>query len=119
LYTRTLCRAHQALVLLKKEVELCRLQADIGKRVEEKISKDQRRYFLMEQVGGWVGGWLLLLALLQACLDAAVAGGVGEGAGTAVASARSLPAPGLRLQLKSIKKELGLEKDEKTALVQK
>ncbi|EFN59870.1 hypothetical protein CHLNCDRAFT_33715 [Chlorella variabilis] len=63
-------RAHQALVLLKKEVELCRLQADIGKRVEEKISKDQRRYFLMEQ-------------------------------------------------LKSIKKELGLEKDEKTALVQK
>ncbi|KAI3429896.1 hypothetical protein D9Q98_010207 [Chlorella vulgaris] len=63
-------RAHQALVLLKKEVELCRLQADIGKRVEEKINKDQRRYFLMEQ-------------------------------------------------LKSIKKELGLEKDEKTALVQK
>ena len=46
------------------------LQADIGKRVEEKISKDQRRYFLLEQ-------------------------------------------------LKSIKKELGLEKDEKTALVQK
>jgi ATP-dependent Lon protease len=45
-------------------------QADIGKRVEEKINKDQRRYFLMEQ-------------------------------------------------LKSIKKELGLEKDEKTALVQK
>ena len=25
------------------------LQADIGKRVEEKITKDQRRYFLMEQ----------------------------------------------------------------------
>jgi Lon-like ATP-dependent protease len=63
-------RAHSSLVLLKKEIELCRLQADIGKRVEEKISKDQRRYFLMEQ-------------------------------------------------LKSIKKELGLEKDEKTALVQK
>lgn len=34
------------LELLKKEVELCRLQADIGKQVEEKISKDQRRYFL-------------------------------------------------------------------------
>jgi len=31
------------------------MQADIGKRVEEKISKDQRRYFLMEQVGGWYG----------------------------------------------------------------
>lgn len=44
------CRANQALLLLKKEVELCKLQADIGKRVEEKISKDQRRYFLMEQV---------------------------------------------------------------------
>lgn len=30
----------------------CASQADIGKRVEEKISKDQRRYFLMEQVRG-------------------------------------------------------------------
>lgn len=63
-------RASQSLLLLKKEVELCRLQADIGKRVEEKISKDQRKYFLMEQ-------------------------------------------------LRSIKKELGLEKDEKTTLIQK
>jgi ATP-dependent Lon protease len=40
------CRASSVLELLKKEVELCRLQADIGKQVEEKISKDQRRYFL-------------------------------------------------------------------------
>lgn len=63
-------RAHAALLLLKKEVELCKLQADIGKRVEEKISKDQRRYFLQEQ-------------------------------------------------LKSIKKELGLEQDDKSALIQK
>ncbi|KAK2078600.1 hypothetical protein QBZ16_003440 [Prototheca wickerhamii] len=63
-------RAQQVLLLLKKEVDLCRLQADIGKRVEEKISRDQRRYFLMEQ-------------------------------------------------LKSIKKELGLEKDEKSAIVQR
>jgi len=39
-------RASAVLELLKKEVELCRLQADIGKQVEEKISKDQRRYFL-------------------------------------------------------------------------
>jgi ATP-dependent Lon protease len=38
------------LELLKKEVELCRLQADIGKQVEEKISKDQRRYFLQVRV---------------------------------------------------------------------
>lgn len=57
-------------MLLKKEVNLCKLQADIGKRVEEKIGTDQRRYFLMEQ-------------------------------------------------LRSIKKELGLEKDDKSALIQK
>ncbi len=60
-------RLQAALVLLKKEVELSRLQADIGKRVEAKISADQRRYFLHEQ-------------------------------------------------LKSIKKELGLERDDKSAL---
>lgn len=63
-------RTEQALILLRKEANLLKLQQDIGKRVEEKISKDQRRYFLMEQ-------------------------------------------------LKSIKKELGIEKDDKTALVQK
>lgn len=57
-------------MLLKKEVNLCKLQADIGKRVEEKIGTDQRKYFLMEQ-------------------------------------------------LRSIKKELGLEKDDKSALIQK
>ncbi|CAL8462062.1 g1593 [Coccomyxa elongata] len=63
-------RADTVLLLLKKEVELCKLQGEIGKRVEEKISKDQRRYFLMEQ-------------------------------------------------LRSIKKELGLEKDDKSALIQR
>ena len=57
-------------MLLEKEVELGKLQADIGRRVEEKISGDQRRYFLMEQ-------------------------------------------------LKSIKKELGMERDDKTALQEK
>jgi ATP-dependent Lon protease len=65
-----LIRADAALLMLKKEVELCKLQHDIGKRVEEKISKDHRRYFLMEQ-------------------------------------------------LRSIKKELGLEKDDKLALIQR
>ena len=65
-----LCRADMVLLLLKKEVELCKLQGEIGKRVEEKISKDQRRYFLMEQ-------------------------------------------------LRSIKKELGMEKDDKSALLQR
>ena len=63
-------RAERALLLLRKEASLVKLQQDIGRRVEEKISKDQRRYFLTEQ-------------------------------------------------LRSIKKELGLEKDDKTALVQK
>jgi Lon-like ATP-dependent protease len=63
-------RLSAALVLLKKEVELGKLQADIGRRVEEKISGDQRRYFLTEQ-------------------------------------------------LKSIKKELGMERDDKTALAEK
>ena len=63
-------RLSAALVLLKKEVELGKLQADIGRRVEGKISGDQRRYFLTEQ-------------------------------------------------LKSIKKELGMERDDKTALAEK
>ena len=63
-------RLEAALVLLKREVELGKLQADIGKKVEEKISGDQRRYFLNEQ-------------------------------------------------LKSIKKELGMERDDKTALAEK
>jgi len=60
-------RLGATLVLLKKEVELGKLQTEIGRRVEEKISADQRKYFLMEQ-------------------------------------------------LKSIKKELGMERDDKTAL---
>ena len=63
-------RLDQTLLLLKKELELSKLQADIGKRVEEKISENQRRYFLMEQ-------------------------------------------------LKSIKKELGMEKDDKSAVLEK
>ena len=63
-------RLDATLELLKKEVEIGKLQADIGKKVEDKISGDQRRYFLMEQ-------------------------------------------------LKSIKKELGMERDDKTALIEK
>lgn len=63
-------RASDVLMLLKKEVELCKLQADIREQVEGKIMKEQRRMLLMEQ-------------------------------------------------LKSIKKELGLERDDKSALVQK
>ena len=63
-------RASEVLVLLKKEVELCKLQQDIREQVEGKIMKEQRKMLLMEQ-------------------------------------------------LKSIKKELGLEKDDKSTLVQK
>lgn len=63
-------RASEVLMLLKKEVELCKLQQDIREQVEGKIMKEQRRMLLMEQ-------------------------------------------------LKSIKKELGLEKDDKSTLVQK
>ncbi|KAK9806741.1 hypothetical protein WJX72_001031 [[Myrmecia] bisecta] len=63
-------RATAVLVLLKKDVEVSKLQAKIAEQVQEKLSGDQRRYFLMEQ-------------------------------------------------LKSIKKELGLEKDDKSALILK
>ena len=58
------------LLLLKKEIELCKLQQDISKQVEEKISKDQKRYFLNEQ-------------------------------------------------LKSIKRELGIEQDDRSAVTEK
>ncbi|KAF8065961.1 lon protease [Scenedesmus sp. PABB004] len=61
-------RAQMVLELLKKEVELCKLQADIREQVEAKIMKEQRRMILMEQ-------------------------------------------------LKSIKRELGLEKDDKASLI--
>lgn len=63
-------RMTKALEILKKEIDIIMLQRDISKRVEEKFSKDQKRYFLMEQ-------------------------------------------------LKHIQKELGLTKDDKSALVQK
>lgn len=61
-------RVGLALELVKKELEISRLQADIGRRVEEKVSAEQRRYFLNEQ-------------------------------------------------LRHIKKELGLERDDKSALI--
>jgi len=63
-------RVNATLLLLKKELELVKLQSDISKQVEEKIQKDHKRYMLMEH-------------------------------------------------LKFCKKELGLEKDDKTALISK
>lgn len=59
-----------ALALLKKELELSKLQAKIGKEVEEKVKQQHRRYILHEQ-------------------------------------------------LKVIKKELGIEKDDKDAIADK
>ena len=63
-------RLDKTLLLLKKEVELNKIQTKISKQVEETINEKQRKYFLMEQ-------------------------------------------------LKSIKKELGMEKDDKSALTSK
>jgi len=63
-------RLHKALVLLSREKEVTRLQQEISKKVEEKMSDAQRKYFLNEQ-------------------------------------------------LKSIKKELGMERDDKEALMEK
>jgi ATP-dependent Lon protease len=63
-------RIDKVLVLLKKDLEVSRLQSKITKQIEEKISKQQREFFLKEQ-------------------------------------------------LKAIKKELGLEKEEKTAEIEK
>ncbi len=63
-------RIEQVLVLLKKELEVSRLQSRIAKEIEKNISEQQRQFFLREQ-------------------------------------------------LKTIKKELGLEKDSKTSEIEK
>lgn len=63
-------RIDKVLTLLKKELEVSRIQSKISKQIEEKVSAQQREYFLKEQ-------------------------------------------------LKAIKKELGLEKEGKTAEVEK
>ncbi len=63
-------RVEKVLLLMKKEIELSKLQEKITKQIEQKISKQQKDFFLREQ-------------------------------------------------LKEIKKELGLEKDEKTSEVEK
>lgn len=63
-------RAKKLLVLLKEEIEVSRIQEKIKKNIDEKISQQQKKYFLTEQ-------------------------------------------------LKEIKKELGLEKDDKSAEIEK
>jgi len=63
-------RLRKTLFLIKKELDLSRLQADISQRIEDRISEHQREFFLKEQ-------------------------------------------------LKEIRKELGLSKDEKTQEIEK
>jgi len=43
-------RLGKTLLLIKKELDLSRLQADISKRIEDRISENQRRFFLKEQL---------------------------------------------------------------------
>ncbi len=63
-------RVEKVILLLKKEIELSKLQMKISQQIEQKISKQQKEFFLREQ-------------------------------------------------LKEIKKELGLEKDEKSSEIEK
>jgi ATP-dependent Lon protease len=43
-------RIEKVLVLLKKEVEISKLKAQISKRIEERLSKQQREFFLRQQL---------------------------------------------------------------------
>ena len=48
--TRIMERLDKVLLLLKKEVEMAKAQARISERVEEKITEQQRQFFLREQL---------------------------------------------------------------------
>ncbi len=43
-------RSEKLLLLLKEEIEVSQLQQDIQKQIEEKVSKQQREFFLREQL---------------------------------------------------------------------
>jgi ATP-dependent Lon protease len=43
-------RLNKVLLLLKKEIDISRIQAKISKQIEEKLSKQQRQFFLREQL---------------------------------------------------------------------
>jgi len=43
-------RIEQALILLKKELDISRLKVEITQRIEERLSKQQREFFLREQL---------------------------------------------------------------------
>ena len=48
--TSVLNRLERVLILLKKEIEISKLKADISKRIEERLSKQQREFFLKQQL---------------------------------------------------------------------
>jgi len=48
--THVLERMKQVLVLIKKELEVARLQVEIREQVEEKLTEQQRKFFLREQL---------------------------------------------------------------------
>ena len=43
-------RAESALILLKKELEISKIQVQINKRIEDRLSTQQRQFFLREQL---------------------------------------------------------------------
>ena len=43
-------RLHTVLILLHKEIDVSKIQAKIGKQIDEKVSKTQRDFFLREQL---------------------------------------------------------------------
>ncbi|THB74250.1 MAG: endopeptidase La [Desulfobulbaceae bacterium] len=43
-------RLESVLILLKQEIEISKLKADISKRIEERLSKQQREFFLKQQL---------------------------------------------------------------------
>ena len=43
-------RLENVLILLKKEIEISKIKADISKRIEERLSKQQREFFLKQQL---------------------------------------------------------------------
>ena len=48
--TRIRERLRKALILIKREIDISKIQVRIGKQIEEKLSKQQREFFLREQL---------------------------------------------------------------------
>lgn len=97
-------------MLLKKEQQLSQLQQTIKQDVEKRIDKQQRNYFLSACACGVRG--------VVGCPGCCVCGRA-RPAVTGHQLICLMPRGRAGEQLKSIKKELGLEKDDKEALGQK